>query len=340
VIPSRSSTATSSSTSKVPASSPLPPILKKSRAPPATGPRPTVGFASPSNSGGEEDSASVNEVEPSGESAPEPQSATPDKKGGRRAGGFVASSKKKRPLMPRRKSSQDAETAKRTASSLSPPAPVEQSSKSKGKGKVVSKFQDQLSPLSALGPQPSKSKGKGKAVAGSKFIEQFSPSPEKTMRSIPEPSAENKRKSTSETANHSEEALSNGNSGSYENPVNGKPGPSSLRNLPRKVTSAAPPEDSMSNEEIMLQRTALGNFQKIHKQNGDSGPSTSMATVGEDLTAEELEEELKMQETLVKEFEKKNQARKKKERKNGSQPELGEGVGVGKYQGVERKSSA
>ncbi|KAL3418961.1 hypothetical protein PVAG01_09182 [Phlyctema vagabunda] len=126
-----------------PASKPLsvmpPPILKKSRGPSSTGPRPTARFISPHDSEVETDPLSPispnshvvvqppsQPPSPSRQQKIETQRLAPASAGKKKNGGFIASTatKKKRPVMVRRQSSQTSQTSQ-SSSNDSSTRPVE-----------------------------------------------------------------------------------------------------------------------------------------------------------------------------------------------------------------------
>jgi hypothetical protein len=148
------------------------PILKKTRGPSTTGPRPTARFISPHES--EDDpisSASGNSNVVVRLSSPEPQSSKVEKKASgassKKGQGFVASTagKKKRPFIVRRKSSQSStETPPRSTETISStaidssfenaPPNVPESSHARNKPPLQSKFQENFSSSSARLPAP------------------------------------------------------------------------------------------------------------------------------------------------------------------------------------------
>lgn len=163
---SRPSTTSSSTASRN--SVPMPhPILKKTRGPSTSGPRPTARFISPPESDGEADpSSSVSTysqtnshvvVEPP---SPDSQNVKFDRKispSSKKKGGFVASGRRKRPVIVRRQSSQTSQSSAEAVPSIAtvhssagrtPPTVLEQS-----RNPPQSRFQENFSPS----PDPSKS---------------------------------------------------------------------------------------------------------------------------------------------------------------------------------------
>ncbi|KAG0645109.1 hypothetical protein D0Z07_9255 [Hyphodiscus hymeniophilus] len=169
----RPSPTSSSTTSKIPA--PMPhPILKKTRGPSSTGPRPTARFISPHESDAEtaattnssNQSSSPNShvvVQPP---SPDPQNPKSDKKttiagGAKKKGRIVASvSAKKRPVITRRQSSQSSteSAAKVEGQSVNQPStgktPPTFSQSSSGKGKAPSRLQENFSTEHLATPAP------------------------------------------------------------------------------------------------------------------------------------------------------------------------------------------
>ncbi|KAK0105125.1 hypothetical protein ONS95_004513 [Cadophora gregata] len=154
--PSTSSgtTTTASSASKGPA--PMPhPILKKTRGPSTSGPRPTARFISPheSEQEGEENSPiSPNShvvVQPP---SPDTQEGKADKKAGtpnRKKPGFAASTKKKRPVIVRRQSSQTSQSSADVATREAEAAQATSGTRSPLDGppaRTQSKFQENFTP--------------------------------------------------------------------------------------------------------------------------------------------------------------------------------------------------
>lgn len=148
-----------STTSTPKFTAPMPhPILKKTRGPSASGPRPTARFISPHDTEDDTDPASSSLstnshvfVQP-----PSPESASIDGKAstttGRKKGVFAASTKKKRPVIIRRQNSQSSSenreanatnfsTAVQSSSERTPPTFPEQARR-----KTSSKFQEGFSP--------------------------------------------------------------------------------------------------------------------------------------------------------------------------------------------------
>ncbi|TVY48558.1 hypothetical protein LOCC1_G000878 [Lachnellula occidentalis] len=165
--PSHSSPNTTSSSSIIPrASTALPhPILKKTRGPSTSGPRPTARFVSPHESEREtepDSPTSTNShvvVQPP---SPDPESIRNGRKssvppGPKKTTGFVASSaaKKKRPVVVRRQSSQNSQSSTdsphpsgstQTPSQRTPTA--SEQAQARSKHTVPSKFQENFSPSS------------------------------------------------------------------------------------------------------------------------------------------------------------------------------------------------
>jgi len=221
--PNRSKPGTESSSSSK-NNAPMPhPILKKTRGPSATGPRPTARFISPHDTEDEnveEDSSSVGTnahvmVEPP--SPVDPQNPKAEKKLAglsiKKKGGFVAATKKKRPVVSRRQSSQTSQSSTdspskysviQSSSERTPPTFAAQS-----RMKTESRLQENFSPSSGqlLGNAQSPKKRNMSRASDSK---RAGVSPRKAVSA-----------SRKEKASTSEEAAKPG-------PSSGDPGPSSV----------------------------------------------------------------------------------------------------------------
>lgn len=261
----RPSTTSSVSASKIPAVSPLPPILKKPDAPPTSGPRPSVGFASPTNSDAEADdeveetsSISTNSHVITEPASTDSQISKPDKKGKRKSQPFVASrGGKKRPLMGRRTSSKSAADFKT--------------------GLPQSNITSPSLETQPLTETPVKGKGKEKVVTVSKFQENFSVSPEKVLKKPKAPHSTNS-KGHSKSKEHRESSrestfsdnidpttirrIDNTNSNS-----NGDPGPSTLRNIQTLQTASAEEDlTSAEFEELEMQKVLFKDFERQKRE--------------------------------------------------------------------------
>ena len=258
---SRPSTTSSVSISKIPAVSPLPPILKKPDAPPPSGPRPSVGFASPAGSDveaddevGEASSATTRSHSP-GEPVPtDSQISKLDKKGKKKSQPFVASrGGKKRPTIVRRSSSKSSAEFK---------SGLPQSN-------VISS--------STEGPPlietPSKGKGKEKVVTVSRFQENFSVSPEKVLKK-PKASKSTNGKGRSESKEHykpSTESIFAEDADPatlrrFENinpNSNGDPGPSTVRNMQTMQRATGEEDLTIAElEELEMQKVMFKDFER------------------------------------------------------------------------------
>jgi len=223
------------------------PILKKTRGPSASGPRPTARFISPPESDGEADpssSVSINSqtnshvvVEPP---SPDSQNVKFDKKtspSNKKKGGFTASARKKRPVIVRRQSSQTSQSSTEAVPSIAsvqssigrtPPAVLEQS-----RNPPQSRFRENFSPP----PDRSKSPKKRNTLRVSD-----------SKRTPPR----NAGVTREENASRSEE--------SGERTSSGDPGPSTqLRRIENLQTEDVPAEEVTAEEleEIEVQRTIL-----------------------------------------------------------------------------------
>ncbi|KAE9365366.1 hypothetical protein N431DRAFT_354125 [Stipitochalara longipes BDJ] len=261
--PSRPSTTASSIASRNPA--PMPhPILKKTRGPSTSGPRPTARFISPPESDGEADpssSASTNSqtnshvvVEPP---SPDSQNVKFDRKSppsNKKKGGFVASARKKRPVIVRRQSSQTSQSSTEAVPSIAsvqssagrtPPAVVEQS-----RNPPQSRFQENFSPP----PDRSKSPKKRNTLRVSD-----------SKRTPPR----NAGVTRGGKASHSDEIGERVSS-------SGDPGPSAqLRRIENLQTEEVPAEDLTAEdlEEIEVQRSLLAEANARVKEGLRTAPS-------------------------------------------------------------------
>jgi hypothetical protein len=160
-----------------------PPILKKSRGPSTTGPRPTARFISPHESENEADrdsSAGSNSNVVVQSPSPGSKHTKVEKKtssSGRKKAGFVAAgaSKKKRPVIVRRQNSQSSADSVKTSDNIKISSSQGSTQSSLGK-----------SPLGRSPPLiPATVQARGKQPAASKFQEQFSPDYEAPIISAP-----------------------------------------------------------------------------------------------------------------------------------------------------------
>ncbi|RDW66892.1 hypothetical protein BP5796_09641 [Coleophoma crateriformis] len=166
---------TSTAGARLPPNMP-PPILKKSRGPSTTGPRPTARFISPHDSEVESDAMSPMSatnshvvVQPPSR-APSPDAhlpraeskrLAPNSAAKKKSQGFVASTaaKKKRPLIVRRASSQTSQTSQSSTDSASKPSEVaivqDDANKSKNREGQESKSEENFSPatINSLSPR-------------------------------------------------------------------------------------------------------------------------------------------------------------------------------------------
>jgi len=267
---SRPSTTSSVSTSKIPAVSPLPPILKKADAPPPSGPRPSVGFASPASSDIEADdvveasSISTNShgiVDPA---SADPQISKPEKKGKKKSQAFIASTRKKRPTMVRR-------TSSKSSAEFKSGLPL---------SNVTSPSMETPPPLALL----PKGKGKEKAVTISKFQENFSVSPEKVLKKPKAPKSPHGK--VRPKTKESQEPLVESHINDDDYPAslhrienrnsisNGDPGPSTVRNMQTMQTDIAKEDMSVAEaEDLEMQKVLLHDFkrQKREKERVETG---------------------------------------------------------------------
>ncbi|KAF4632812.1 hypothetical protein G7Y89_g5310 [Cudoniella acicularis] len=185
--PSQSRPSTTSSTVSRPPTAMPPPILKKTRGPSSTGPRPTARFISPHESEKETDpDSSVGSnshviVQPP---SPEGENTRLERKAagaGRKKPGFVASSgaKKKRPVIVRRQNSQTSqsstESGKLTDSGGSVQSPAQKtppsisaSATARLKKSAPSKFQENFSPTFRSPGTPAKTLSTSKVASSSR----------------------------------------------------------------------------------------------------------------------------------------------------------------------------
>lgn len=242
---SRPSTTSSSTASKAPA--PMPhPILKKTRGPSTTGPRPTARFISPHESEAETGTttnSSTRSVSPNSHvvvqpPSPDSQNLTTDKKatvagGGKKKGRVIPSAAKKtRPQISKRQSSQsstdsgakvEAATSKQSSAEKTPPTFSEVPH---GKGKAPSRFQENFSP-DHLGAQSSRKR------QSSKSADAKGTSPRKPSRK----GSEERKESASE-------------------PNRGESGPSFDRSIDNQLIRPGDVTEEELNE-LALQRTLL-----------------------------------------------------------------------------------
>jgi hypothetical protein len=227
------------------------PILKKTRGPSTSGPRPTARFISPPESEGEADpssSVSTNSqtnshvvVEPP---SPDSQNVKSDRKSSppsKKKGPFLASGRKKRPVIVRRQSSQTSQSAVEAVPSI---ATVQ----------------------SSAGRTPPNVSEQSRNAPQSRFQENFSPSPDRskspkkrnTLRVLdskrtPPRNADVTRAGTAGKASRSDELGERVSS-------SGDPGPSTqLRRIENLESEGGPAEDLTAEglEEIEVQRTLL-----------------------------------------------------------------------------------
>lgn len=222
------------------------PILKKTRGPSTTGPRPTARFISPHESEHEPDQPSP--ISPNSHvvvqpPSPDPRDPKPDKKAGstssRKKAGYVASTKKKRPVITRRQSSQE--------------------SRSSADGTIKEGDAVQGSP----GSQPPSGGPKlgepSQVQKQSRFQENFSPSPEKSSVS-----AQTKKKTsrTGDAKRNTPRKSSNGKERADPSQIDeqappiGEPGPSTqLRRIENQQDAAELTAEEL--EELEIQRLLL-----------------------------------------------------------------------------------
>jgi hypothetical protein len=180
------------------------PILKKTRGPSTTGPRPTARFISPHESADE--GAPISPVDTNSHVIVQPpspvsQDAKTDEKASsghssKKKGGFVAhtAAKKKRPIVMRRQSSQTSQTSQ---SSTDSPAKADTA-------QSAAPLQSSSDRTPPTFPEPSRGKGKQRAQAKSQ--ENFSPSPERSRTQSPRTrSGKSSQKSTSGSRRASDE---------------------------------------------------------------------------------------------------------------------------------------
>ncbi|KAE8442605.1 hypothetical protein EG329_003028 [Mollisiaceae sp. DMI_Dod_QoI] len=245
---SRPSTTSSSAASRAPG--PMPhPILKKTRGPSTTGPRPTARFISPHESQDEADQTSsispnthvvVQPPSPSTESqnpqADKKTTAVQTKKT------FVASTKKKRPVIVRRQSSQTSQSSAEIAAATA--------AKASDSGQSSSAIQSSSERTPPTFQEQSRGKGQ------SKFQENFSPSLER-----PSGSAQSLKKRISRSADDKRHSQRRPASKSADTPseaaLSGDPGPSKqlrrIENLQQNVDELSAKEL----EELELQKMLL-----------------------------------------------------------------------------------
>ncbi|KAG9244024.1 hypothetical protein BJ878DRAFT_480554 [Calycina marina] len=233
---SRPRTTSSMAAVKLPAVSPLPPILKKADAPPPTGPRLSVGFASISNSDVEDeakDSSSTSAISQAVFDSPaiDSQVAKADKKGKKKALPFVASrGSKKIPVMVRRTSSKSSTETRATLDTTA---------------------------------DTDTSKGKDKAIL-SRFQENFSFSPDTVLTNPNASSTFNARSKAGESSNRSGEG--SGYPSRMNVASNGDPGPSTLRSMPNVSTETAEKDLTLEDlEEFEMQKAMLKDFERQKK---------------------------------------------------------------------------
>jgi hypothetical protein len=244
------------------------PILKKTRGPSNSGPRPTARFISPPESEGEADpssSVSTNSqtnshvvVEPP---SPDSQNAKFDRKAspsfGKKKGGFVAAGRKKRPVIVRRQSSQTSQsstdavpsiaTVQQSSSEKTPPTFSEQS-----RNPPQSRFQENFSPS----PDRSKSPKKRNTLRASD-----------SKRNPPRKPSAPREGNTAPLDESGERAASSGD-----------PGPSTqLRRIENLQNEVLPPEDLTAEEleEIEVQRTLLAEANARVKESRTVNPSST-----------------------------------------------------------------
>ncbi|RDL40816.1 uncharacterized protein BP5553_00795 [Venustampulla echinocandica] len=183
----RQSTVTSSATSRAPTAMPHP-ILKKTRGPSTTGPRPTARFVSPHDSEEERDSSSSAGsnshvvVQPP---SPDGDNVKLDGKlpaSGRKKPGFVASTagKKKRPVISRRQSSQTSQSSTDRSSTGKSPT-----GKSPTDNRTADSIGSTQASLQRTQPETSEQEqGRPKKTTQSKFQEELSP-PHRSSETTP-----------------------------------------------------------------------------------------------------------------------------------------------------------
>ena len=253
------------------------PILKKTRGPSSTGPRPTARFISPHESDAE--TATTNNSSNRSSSphsrvvvqppSPDSRNTKSDKKatiaeGGKKKGRIVASTAaKKRPVMNRRQSSQSstdgaAKVEAQVANQLSTErtAPIS-SDITPGKGKAPSKLQENFSPDHLAAPSPRKR-------PSSKLIEAKGVSSRKPDRK------------------------NGGIERSPETVAQGEPGPSAFRSIENQQTL----EEEISEGELDLQQTLLDaanaganktsttSSQQISNESDGSHPTLATTSIG------------------------------------------------------------
>jgi hypothetical protein len=246
------------------------PILKKTRGPSTSGPRPTARFISPPESEGEADpssSVSTNSqtnshvvVEPP---SPDSQNAKFERKSspsfGKKKGTFVASARKKRPVIVRRQSSQISQSSTEAVPSI---ATVQSSSE-----KTPPTFSEQ----SRNPPQ-------------SRFQENFSPSPDRSKSSKKRNTlrASDSKRNPPRKPNAPREGNTAPLDESGETATSsGDPGPSTqLRRIENQQNEVVCPEDLSAEEleEIEVQRTLLEEANarvKKESRTANSLPATS-----------------------------------------------------------------
>ncbi|CZR63837.1 uncharacterized protein PAC_13734 [Phialocephala subalpina] len=260
---SRPSTTSSSAASRAPG--PMPhPILKKTRGPSTTGPRPTARFISPHESQ-DEDSESPKThvvVQPP---SPTPKSQDPktDKKTAtmQTKKTFIASAKKKRPVIMRRQSSQSS-------------AEIAAAVKSSDSGQSSSAIQSSSERTPPTFTEQARSKGQ------TKFQENFSPSMERSGGSA---QSSKKRVSRSADARRPPQrrSASKGSDTPSETALSGEPGPSQLRieNLQEDVEPAELTAEEL--DELELQRMLLEEANaRVRKQSQTTQPAQTRTLPG------------------------------------------------------------
>lgn len=261
---SRPSTTSSSTASKTPVVVPHP-ILKKSRGPSTTGPRPTARFISPHDSENEaDDSVSPNShvvvQPPSPTVIPDSQSSKADKKaGGSGSGkkqGFVVStaSKKKRPTIVKRKSSQSSND------SISKTQETQSS--------VQQSTSEVTSPTFAGPSQPRSSQ--------SRFQENLSPSPEKSPRKRKATKTTDGKRPTTHKSPSSSQKERLGRISNSETNLGGDPGRSTLRPVERHGTLRAEDLTVEELEELEMQRILLA---EANAKVQETTPATTHAVI-------------------------------------------------------------
>jgi len=258
------------------------PILKKSRGPSASGPRPTARFISPHES--EDDSDPTSPVSPNSHVVVQPpspvsQSLKSDNKStaahAKKKGGFVASNsakKKTRPVIVRRQSSQTSQSSTEGAIRASEmgqsPAPVQSSSE-----RTPPTFSTQA-------------QSHDKQNAQSRFQENFTPSPDRGASSSKSPKTKSrtldpKRLSPRKSSTRARKERTGATETLEEHVVStGDPGPSTqLRRVENLRASPVSTEELTPEglEELELQRTLLeeANARKKSKSNPQVVPPTT-----------------------------------------------------------------